>query len=53
MKHPWIQQVDSLDRAEVMKSLTETEIDLHKLLQMVGENTQNTLVSTARTTLRN
>ena len=52
MKHPWIRQVDSLDRAEVMKSLTETEIDLHKLLEMVGENTENTLVATARNTLR-
>ncbi|EAX89323.1 STE family protein kinase [Trichomonas vaginalis G3] len=55
LKHPWIQQVDTLNRVEVMKPLTSTIIDLKALKEMIGapstdEGTR--IITTARNTLR-
>ena len=56
LKHPWIAQSETLDRREILKPLTDTQIDLNQLLDMIGEegepNTQTQWIATARNTLR-
>lgn len=55
LKHPWITQIEGLDRQEIMKPLTDTIIDLKLLKEMIGvpstdDNTRT--ITLARDTLR-
>ena len=34
LSHPWIKQIETCNREEILKPLTETQIDLNKLLKM-------------------
>lgn len=56
LQHPWIAQAETLDRNEVLRPWTETEIDLKKLMDMIGQDgepgTQTQWIATARDTLR-
>jgi len=56
LKHPWVAQAETLNRQEILKPLSDTEIDLQKLLEMVGSidesGTPSQWISTARNTLR-
>jgi serine/threonine protein kinase len=56
LKHPWITQSETLDRSEVLRPWTDTEIDHAKLMDMIGEEgepgTHSQWIATARITLR-
>lgn len=53
LEHPFIAQVESLDRLEVLKPLTSTIVDLEKLADLYDDETESTrVINIARKTLR-
>ena len=53
LKHPFIAQVESLDRDEVLKPLTSTEIEPDKLAELYNDDSESTrIINQARKTLR-